>query len=539
MNIGIFHGYELTGSGSNEYTKYLARTFTKQGHNVYIFCREYCNYKFDFINKFIQWDEYGKYKILQENDIEYKGNCILHNLPNPPKIGVYLTDKQRSGNVESFINFNDEELEIYTDFTVKTLIPPLKESDIDIFHTNHLVYQPIIAAKLNEFLNVPFIIFPHGSSIEYTIKKDNRFKNLAIEAIKKSKGLIIGNEEVRNRIINIYLEYKEEILAKTEIVNVGVDTSLFKPVDKKDRKKSIDNIINKGPFNGKSIELKNELYKKLDKNNIFATKNYRNSYNTKEPDSDLELQLKDIPWDKNILIFVGALTVGKGIQSLITSMPFILKKFPDTHLLVIGSGAYREVLEGYVHIISSQNKFLLNEIVNKGKDLDNNELKGPWTDVKKFLENKENLDNMFKYGESLKNNIHFLGRMDHELLHDIFPCADLALFPSIIPEAYPLVLMESLSNGVLPLVSYFSGFKDGVDNLEQFLGTELVNKMKFSVNDNERIEKMIKSIINLLNNNEMDDISIKLRDIALNNYDWNISCNKMIDSYTRFSKVLF
>jgi len=40
LKIGIFHGYELTGSGSNEYTHYLARALAAAGHEIHIICRE-------------------------------------------------------------------------------------------------------------------------------------------------------------------------------------------------------------------------------------------------------------------------------------------------------------------------------------------------------------------------------------------------------------------------------------------------------------------------------------------------------------------
>ena len=40
MRIGIYHGYELTGSGSNEYTRYLSRALAEAGHEVHIICRE-------------------------------------------------------------------------------------------------------------------------------------------------------------------------------------------------------------------------------------------------------------------------------------------------------------------------------------------------------------------------------------------------------------------------------------------------------------------------------------------------------------------
>ena len=40
MRIGILHGYELTGSGSNEYTRYLSRALARAGHEVHLLCRE-------------------------------------------------------------------------------------------------------------------------------------------------------------------------------------------------------------------------------------------------------------------------------------------------------------------------------------------------------------------------------------------------------------------------------------------------------------------------------------------------------------------
>ena len=40
MRIGLFHGWELRGSGSNEYTRYLARALVRAGHDVEILCRD-------------------------------------------------------------------------------------------------------------------------------------------------------------------------------------------------------------------------------------------------------------------------------------------------------------------------------------------------------------------------------------------------------------------------------------------------------------------------------------------------------------------
>ena len=60
MKIGIFHGYELVGSGSNQATSYLSKTLKQLGHEVHIICREPSPNSFDFIDTVIQWDEFGK-----------------------------------------------------------------------------------------------------------------------------------------------------------------------------------------------------------------------------------------------------------------------------------------------------------------------------------------------------------------------------------------------------------------------------------------------------------------------------------------------
>jgi glycosyltransferase involved in cell wall biosynthesis len=534
LKVGIFHGYELTGSGSNEYTRYLARALAVAGHEVHIICRETVPQSFEFINECIQWDKSGNSKILFERKVLQKGKCILHQLPMPPINAVYLTDKQRKGNVKAFINLTNDELRVYHEFVVKTLQSVLENYPLDILHANHLIYQPVAAAKVCKTNSIPFIIYPHGSDIEYTIRKDIRFKELALQAILQASGLIIGNHEVRDRILNIYPDFRKSIQEKTEIVGVGVDTSLFEPVSKSKRRQSVQEIINKGPFGGKDPELTKKLHMQLDQNDMIATTQYYKAYNNNLPDQDLSEHLKLIPWEQKILLFVGALTVGKGIQSLIVALTFILKKQPDAHLLIVGSGAYREVLEGLIYAISTKNESLLDNLVAHGNDLDQNELTGKWPDVAHFLSDSKNKMNLLSIGVDLQEHVHFLGRLGHDLLCHLFPCADVAIFPSVVPEAYPLVLMESLSNGVLPVVSYFSGFADGVDELIPYLGIEWVEHMKIPIDYQNRIPGLIKNLPLVMSDPDLSTISPKLRKIAVENYDWNIRAQQMIAAYSRF-----
>jgi glycosyltransferase involved in cell wall biosynthesis len=529
MRIGLYHGYELTGSGSNEYTRYLARCLVDAGHEVHIICREGKPENIPYVTCAYAW-EIGKVETLF---IRQNGTpaCFLHQLPHGNVRPVYLTDKQREGNVKSFVSLSDNELEEYHQLNEKLLTKILSKYKFDVLHANHLVYQPVAALHPCKMTRTPLVIFPHGSSIEYTIKLDRRYKRLALKGLLECTGLIVGNREVRDRILDLYPEYWEKIIGKTQIVGVGVDTSVFKPIERTERYSSIQQLISTYGGGGKSPELRDELYSRLRNGDVQATRDYWNRYDHSLPDADFNDHLKQIPWNQSILLFVGALTVGKGLQSLIIALPRVLYENPETHLIIVGAGTYREVLEALVYAISSSNQDLLLRLCAKGKDLDRNELSGPWEDVQSFLNDPSNLSYVLEKGKNIDQHVHFLGRLDHSRLRYLFPCADLAVFPSVIPEAYPLVVMESLSNGVLPIVSYFSGFKDSVDDLQPFLGESLTEKIKIPVDSDVRVERIAANVNGLLAGQSLEKIGAKLRQIAVENYDWNLRASQMTSAY--------
>ncbi len=539
MRIGLFHGFELTGSGSNEYTRYLAKALKAEGHDVHVICRESRPEEIGFISHAYSWGVDGTPTLLFEKE-SVEGTCTLHQMPNAQVRPVYLTDKQREGNVKSFVNLSEEERKAYHELSVAVLKNILTEHRLDILHANHLVYQPIIANEACKATGTPFVIYPHGSSVEYTVKEDDRYHRLAIDPLVNAQGLIIGNHEVRDRITGLYSRYKNLILEKTDIVGVGVDTALFNPVAKEDRQASIDQLVNElagAPQGGKTSSLTEALYGRLELEGVQPTRGYWEAYNHSLPDADLITKLADIPWDKNIMLFVGALTYGKGLQSVIAALPAILNKEPDTHLVIVGSGAYREVLEGLVYAIATANSSLLFELARKGQELDRSDMNGPWQDVLHYLTGPGHVDQLFEQGKSLRKHVHFLGRFNHDQLRCVFPCADVAVFPSVVPEAYPLVLMESLANGVVPMVSYFSGFKDGVDELEPYLGEELTDNIRLPIDAADRVPAISRKVSEVLSNREMVDTHL-LRKIAVDNYDWSLRAKQMTTSYEKFSKAL-
>jgi len=540
MKIALYHGYELIGSGSNEYNRYLAKTFLQLGHEVMIICREQQAEQFDFIDKVVTWKNATRHELKTLNKTK---QCSLHSIPSGPIYPVYLTDKQRAGNVKSFTDLTDLELLTFISINEEILDAIFKLDRPDLVYASHLVMQPKMAIKACKQYNIPLIFFLHGSAIEYTVKQDQRYLEHAKQAIEQCHTIVSGNTEVRNRIINLFPNLDDLIKQKTKIVGIGVDTELFFPIAKENRQKNLEafiekycineNKINKNKINenkinkakiakltGKTPELRRKLKEISKTNNLKAIQAQFELYTENQFDTDIKTQLLELKLDQPILLFVGALTVGKGIQSLLTALPLVLETYPQTQLLIIGSGAYREILEAYLYSISSKNTTLMLSLAEKGYDLDRNNEKGPWEDVIDFLSSADNIKRLQDQGELLEKQTFFLGRLNHEHLAYLFPIADIAVFPSARHEAYGLVLTEALANGVFPLVSYFSGFKYGIDELDQFLDPGIVNLLKIDMTVDQRVASIATQLIKLIQLGRTQDYTTTLAEIAKKHYDW-------------------
>lgn len=530
MRIALLHGWELTGSGSNEYNRYLAGALARAGHEVHVLCREPHPDRVDGVRRAIAWsaDRRGELLFERPSDLD----LTVHQLPHGPVRGVFVTDKQREGNVKAFASMSDAEIEEYLALAEGAMRSVLTAHPVDVLHANHVVPQPTLAHRVCGPLGIPVVIYPHGIAIEYTVRLDPRFERMAGEAIAEARRLIIGSREVQGRLLELYPDQADDIRRKTDIIGVGVDTSLFTPVRRADRIESIETLAAKNPGGGKTPDLVAALHERLDVGDLDAIGSLRDAYARAHPDVDAASRLRQLPWaDGRVLLFVGALTVGKGLQSVIAALPQVLAQHPDAHLVVVGSGRYREALEAFVHAIATSNGALLDRIVERGNDLDETHLTGAWPDVQRYLADPEHRSVMLGTGTDFARHVHFVGRMNHDLLQHLFPCADLAVFPSIVPEAYPLVLMESLSNGVLPAASDFSGFREGLDLLVPFLGAETVDSMRLPTDDDTRVAGIADRLVASLG--EESDRTDALRRIAVEQYDWTRRAEEMVDGYAR------
>ncbi len=531
MRIAIYHGYELTGSGSNEYTRYLSRALRDRGHEVHVLCREPDPEGIEHCERAFAWDPTGNDRAIFERPSSGPGSCTIHQLPHGEIRPVYVTDKRRAGNVRTFSSLTDEELDGYHQQNVELVTAVLRKHPVDLIHANHLVYQPVVCAEVAEATGIPYIVYPHGSSIEYTLRQDERYVVRAGRGLRGASGIVSGSHEVLRRILDLYPAEATEFQEKTRIVGVGVDTTLFHPVPRSERVASVQPLLDLPATSGRGPENQQQLEQELRLESLGTLSTDHGTYDPAVPDRDLADKLQRVSWDDPVALYVGALTSGKGIQSLLAALPWLIKDQPQASLLIVGSGAYREVLEAFLVALRRQDEPLLEAIVSRGFDLDRNELTGPWEDVLQVWNDPATRDSWLSAGPAAADRIHFLGRLSHDRLCHLFPCADVAVFPSLVPEAYPLVLMECLSNGVLPLVSDFSGFAEGLADLVAPLGETWVSRMKLPIEPQGRVQHIAQSLASTLGDPALHELAPRLRNVAVNRYDWKVRAEQMERAY--------
>ena len=537
MRIGLYHGYELTGSGSNEYNRYLGRALARRGHEVHLLCREPHPENLAHVGRAVDWHRDGTPVERFQRKVEGPGSCTVHVLPHAAVNPVYLCDKQRKGVVKSYCELSEAELQEVHRLNVDVVTAVLQHHPLHVLLANHLVYQPVVAASACAITGTPWAIFPHGSSIEYVVRQDPRYLERAAEALERCRGLITGNEEVLGRILELYPDLAGSLREKSAIVGVGVDTSLFKPLARDDRPAAAKRLVGMVRAFGKSRDQGRSLQARLVAGEWQVVQEAVGEYDQSRPDEDLADKLARVDWREPVLLFVGALTSGKGLQGLLAAMPELLSRQPTAQLLIVGAGAYRETLEAFVLALIHRDEPLMDHLVSTGFDLDRNDLHGAWPDVAAYLTDPERRRQLLEHGPKLRDRVHFVGRLDHGQLRHLFPCADLAVFPSVVPEAYPLVLMESLANGVLPVVSDFSGFADGLEGLVPHLGEEWVDRMRLPVEPEGRVEAIATKLASLLGDERRADLGPRLRALAVEHFDWDVRAGQMEEALLRLAPV--
>ncbi len=180
---------------------------------------------------------------------------------------------------------------------LRALLKLTRETKPDIIHAHWILPQGFIAALAKKITGVPYIVTTHGGDI-YGMQ--GKFATaLKRYALHNAAHVTVVSKDIRQTLKQ---KFGEEI--PTEVLSMGVDSQLFHP----DRKSPA----------------------------------LREKYKISGP----------------FLLFVGRLTEKKGGRYLIEAMPAVLKNFPESKLLIIGTGELHRELSDLVNSLGLQHRLI-------------------------------------------------------------------------------------------------------------------------------------------------------------------------------------
>ena len=365
MRILLWHGYLLGGTGSNVYTRALAREWSRAGHDVVVFCQERHPERYDV----------GGAEIVRPD--------IDGLLP------VFVLDRYEGLEARLLQDFTVAERERYIELNAAALRERLPA---DLVFANHvLLGGPVGAAS-----GPPFAVKAHGSELEYSMRGNAELSAWGRETLAAAESVFVGSAHIRGVL--------EDVVGHVDRVHEvppGVDVDEFHPEDRADALAQLLAEARADPPNA-------------------------GNENERLPDAGNAERLAEFfAADEPTVVYYGKLIFNKGVHLLLEALNEL-----DARAVIVGFGDYRTELE-----------------------------------------------------RAAPARTLFTGPLEHRHLVHLLPLADVAVVPSIFPEAFGMVAAEAAAAGVPPLVARHSGLAEIAAGLEAAYPEELRHLASFERGD--------------------------------------------------------
>jgi glycosyltransferase involved in cell wall biosynthesis len=413
VRIVLWHGYLLGGTGSNVYTRALAREWSHAGHDVVVLSQEPHPEQYDLGGAQHVRPEVGG--ILPTFVLDRYEGLEARLLPN-------LTREQR----ERYVELNAE--------AVRAELPA------DLVFANHvLLGGPVGAAT-----GAAFAVKAHGSELEYSMRGNEELSAWGREALEQARATFVGSAHIR-RVL-------EEVVGHVDRVHEvppGVDVEEFRP---EPRDEALAALLDEA--RGDPPNPGNEEERLPDEGNADRLAAWFAS-------------------DEPTVLYFGKLLYNKGVHVLFEAL-----RETGARAVIVGFGDYRSELER----------------ITPPRAL-------------------------------------FTGPLEHRHLVRLIPLCEVAVVPSIFPEAFGMVAAEAAAGGSLPLVARHSGLAEVAEGLAAEYPPQYRDLTSFETGDAQDLAAKLERLL-ALPPAERRTLRDAARRAVVERWSWERVASRLLEPFT-------
>jgi len=281
MRILLWHGYLLGGTGSNVYTRSVAREWSRAGHDVVVVCQEPHPERYDI----------GGAKVFRPN--------VGGLLP------VFVLDRYEGIEAKLLQDFTRAERERYVALNATALCAQMPA---DVVFANHV----LLGAAVGWASGMPFAVKAHGSELEYSMRGNEELASWGRECLAPAEAVFVGSAHIRSVL--------EEVVGHVDRVHEvppGVDVEEFRP--SRSRDESLARLVREAHADAANPANSNE----------------------RQPDEGNAARFAEFfAEDQPTVIYFGKLLHNKGVHVLLEALRSV-----DMRAVIVGFGDYRRELE--------------------------------------------------------------------------------------------------------------------------------------------------------------------------------------------------
>jgi glycosyltransferase involved in cell wall biosynthesis len=281
VRILFWHGYLLGGTGSNVYTRALAREWSRAGHEVVVVCQERAPEQYDL------------------------GGAHVVNVDLPGKLlPVFVMDRYAGLEPKLLQDCSADEKGAYVEANGRALRELLPA---EMVFANHV----LLGGPVGERSGAPFRVKAHGSELEYSMRGRPELARWGAHALAAADATFVGSAHIRDVL--------EDVCGHVDRVHEvppGVDVEAFRFRSREEALAALLDEARKDPPNPGNRE-------------------------ERLPDEGNADRLASfLAGDAPTVVYFGKLIEQKGVQVLLEAMQGV-----DARLVVVGFGPYRATLE--------------------------------------------------------------------------------------------------------------------------------------------------------------------------------------------------